>query len=175
MVSLSIYLNAKPHLGSKPKFLLLSERCEFVDMGGLFGERTCLIFTIANGPSQCSHYRLRVLRDSWPYFTVSDSRLKGQVPYLYPPEIGRLTNVTWTRYGPYRKHRALCCCGSTCCHGNLFTAQSPSNGRIYSFKHSDFQPSYHSIKHSFTVSMIRRLFNDAYSPIQIIIIINRLF
>jgi hypothetical protein len=32
-----------------------------------------LSFTIAAGPRQRSHSRLRVPRDSWPYFTLSDS------------------------------------------------------------------------------------------------------
>jgi hypothetical protein len=31
-------------------------------------------FTIAVGPRQRSHSGVRVPRDSWPYFTVSDSR-----------------------------------------------------------------------------------------------------
>jgi hypothetical protein len=38
-------------------------------------ERMGLSFTIAAGPCQRSHSQVRVPRDSWPYFTVSDSRL----------------------------------------------------------------------------------------------------
>jgi hypothetical protein len=34
-----------------------------------------LSFTIAAGPHQRSHSQVRVPRDSWPHFTVSDSRL----------------------------------------------------------------------------------------------------
>jgi hypothetical protein len=34
-----------------------------------------LSFKIAGGPRQRSHSQVRVPRDSWPYFTVSDSRL----------------------------------------------------------------------------------------------------
>jgi hypothetical protein len=34
-----------------------------------------LSFTIAAGPRQRSHSRVRVPRRSWPYFTVSASRL----------------------------------------------------------------------------------------------------
>jgi hypothetical protein len=34
-----------------------------------------LSFTIAAGPRQRSHSRVRVPRDSWPYFTFPDSRL----------------------------------------------------------------------------------------------------
>jgi hypothetical protein len=37
--------------------------------------RTCVSFIITAGPLQRSDSRVRVPRDSWPYFTVSDSRL----------------------------------------------------------------------------------------------------
>jgi hypothetical protein len=43
--------------------------------GALSDERTGLSFTSAAGPRQCSHCRVRVPWDSWPYFAVSDSRL----------------------------------------------------------------------------------------------------
>jgi hypothetical protein len=43
--------------------------------GALSDERTGLPFTIAAGPRQRSHSWVRVPRDSWPYFTLSDSRL----------------------------------------------------------------------------------------------------
>jgi hypothetical protein len=55
-------------------------------------------FTIAAGPRQRSHFRVRVPRYSWPYFTVSDSRLPqsgGPGPRMYiPPRIG------WPSYTP---------------------------------------------------------------------------
>jgi hypothetical protein len=47
-----------------------------------------LSFKIAAGPLQCSHSQVRVPRDSWPYFTVSDSRLLqpgGLAPRIYIP------------------------------------------------------------------------------------------
>jgi hypothetical protein len=50
-------------------------------------ERTGLSFTIASGPRQRSHSRVRVPWDAWPYFTVSDSRL----PFLSPPRTRRAT------------------------------------------------------------------------------------
>jgi hypothetical protein len=49
--------------------------------GALSDERTGLSFTIAAGPRQRSHSRVRVSWDSGPYFTVSDSRL----PFSSPP------------------------------------------------------------------------------------------
>jgi hypothetical protein len=53
----------------------------------LSDERTGLSFTIAAGPRQGGHSIVRVPRDSWPYFTVSDSRL----PFTSPPTIHRAT------------------------------------------------------------------------------------
>jgi hypothetical protein len=52
----------------------------------LSDERMGLTFTIAAGPRQSSHSQVRVPRDSWPYFTVSDSRLPqpgGPGPPVY--------------------------------------------------------------------------------------------
>jgi hypothetical protein len=49
--------------------------------------RTDLSFTIAAGPRQRSHFRVRVSWDSWPYFTVSDSKL----PFSSPPTTRRVT------------------------------------------------------------------------------------
>jgi hypothetical protein len=45
-----------------------------------------LSFTIAAGPRQRIHSQVRVPRDSWPYLTVSDSRLRQhgvQSPCIY--------------------------------------------------------------------------------------------
>jgi hypothetical protein len=54
--------------------------------GVLSDDRTDLSFTIAPGPRQSSHFRVRLPWDSWPYFTVSDSRL----PFSSPPTTRRL-------------------------------------------------------------------------------------
>jgi hypothetical protein len=45
-----------------------------------------LSFTIAAGPRQRGHSQIRAPRDSWPYFTLSDSRLPqlgGPGPRIY--------------------------------------------------------------------------------------------
>jgi hypothetical protein len=51
-------------------------------------EWTGLSFTIVAGPHQRSHSQVWVLWDSWPYFTVSDSRLPQPGGYLYSPGTG---------------------------------------------------------------------------------------
>jgi hypothetical protein len=55
--------------------------------GALSNERTGLSFTIAAGPSQRSHSRVRAPWDSRPYFIVSDLRL----PFSSPPTTRRVT------------------------------------------------------------------------------------
>jgi hypothetical protein len=73
---------------------------------------TGLSFTIAVGPRQRSHFQVRVPQDSWPNFTVSDSRLsnlEGQVPVfvfprnrvaqLYPQAMGSLFVASYGSQG----------------------------------------------------------------------------
>jgi hypothetical protein len=48
--------------------------------GVLSDEWTGLSFTIAAGPRQPSHSRVRVPWNSWPYFTVSNSRFSFSLP-----------------------------------------------------------------------------------------------
>jgi hypothetical protein len=50
-------------------------------------ERTGLSFSIAAGSCQRNHSQIRVPWDSWPYFTISDSRL----PFSSPPTAQRVT------------------------------------------------------------------------------------
>jgi hypothetical protein len=48
-----------------------------------------LLFTIAAGPHHRSHSQVRVPRDSWPPFTISDLRLPqtgGPRPRIYIPQ-----------------------------------------------------------------------------------------
>jgi hypothetical protein len=62
----------------------------------LSDERTVLSFIIDAGFNQRSHSRGRVPRDSWPYFTVSDSRLSqsgGPGSRIYIPR-------KWPGYTP---------------------------------------------------------------------------
>jgi hypothetical protein len=64
--------------------LLLLSLCNI-----LSDERMILSFTLAASPRQRSHSGVRVPRDSWPHFTVSDSRLLqpgGPGPRIYFPQ-----------------------------------------------------------------------------------------
>jgi hypothetical protein len=74
-------------------FFSQTERLRLYSLRNILSdERMGLPFTIAVGYRQHSHSRVQVPRDSWPYFTVSDSRLlqtEGPGPRIYmPPGIG---------------------------------------------------------------------------------------
>jgi hypothetical protein len=103
-VSRSVCLGVKPHLGPKTRFLLLSDSCEFVDVGRPFWrEDGSVVYNCcwsspaqsSSGPSPAGFMT--------SYFTVSDPRLPqpgGQVPVfisprnreaqLYPQALGSL-------------------------------------------------------------------------------------
>jgi hypothetical protein len=61
----------------------------FFRWGTLSDERTGLSFVYAAGPRQRSLTRVRVPRDSWSYFAVSDLRLR----FSSPPTTRRVTVV----------------------------------------------------------------------------------
>jgi hypothetical protein len=90
---LAVYRQSVP-LGAKPlenhgQYFFSTEHLRLQSLCNIRSdERMRLSFTIAAGPRQCSHSRIRVPRDSWPYFTVTDSRppnLEGQVPVFISP------------------------------------------------------------------------------------------
>jgi hypothetical protein len=79
-------------LGPRPDLYFCHRVAGVLMWGALSDERTGLSLTFAAGPHQCSHFRVRVPRVPWPYFTVSDSRLpqnwRARSPYIspnYPP------------------------------------------------------------------------------------------
>jgi hypothetical protein len=74
-VSRPVCLCVKHPSGSKTWFLILSDSCGFVNVGRPVWQEDGSVVRIAAGPRQSSHSRVRVSRDSWSYFTVSDSRL----------------------------------------------------------------------------------------------------
>jgi hypothetical protein len=76
-------------LGQRPKFCYCHTVSCLLMWGALSGENAGLSFTTAGGPRQRSHFRVWAPRDSWPYFTVSNSRLPqpgGPGPRIYIPQ-----------------------------------------------------------------------------------------
>jgi hypothetical protein len=90
--------------------------------GALSDERMGLSFTITAGPRRRSHSRVSVPRDSWPYFTVSDSRLpqpggqgpvfispRNRVTQLYPQALGSIFVASYDSQGCGRGIRTRLC------------------------------------------------------------------
>jgi hypothetical protein len=78
-----------PTWGVRPDFYYCQTVVGLLMWVALSDERTGLPVTIAAGPHHRSHSWVRVPRDSWPYFTVSDSRLPqsgGPDPGIYIPQ-----------------------------------------------------------------------------------------
>jgi hypothetical protein len=74
-VSQSVSLGVEPHLRLMTRYLLLFESTScFCGAPSLTRGRVCLLVYGA-GPRQRTLSQVRVPWDSWPYFTVSDSRL----------------------------------------------------------------------------------------------------
>jgi hypothetical protein len=72
----SVRLGNKPLRPTINIFYFPTEHLRLLSLCNILSdERMGLSFTIAIGPRQRSHSQVRVLRDSWPYFTASDSRL----------------------------------------------------------------------------------------------------
>jgi hypothetical protein len=69
----SVSWNKAPMWGLRPDFYYCQTAVGLLMWGALIDERTGLSFTIAAGPRQHSHSRVRVPWDSRPYFIVSDS------------------------------------------------------------------------------------------------------
>jgi hypothetical protein len=81
--SQSVRLGVEPQI----RYLLLFDSYGLVFVGAISDERTRLSFVYAVDPCQRSLSRVRVPRDSEPYFTVSDLRLR----FSSPPTIRRIT------------------------------------------------------------------------------------
>jgi hypothetical protein len=90
-VSRPVCLGVKPPSGHQDQIFIIVS-CRFLEVGRPpphLDVRTGLSFTLAAGPRQRSHSRVWVPRDSWLYFTVSDSRLPqpgGPGPCIYVPQ-----------------------------------------------------------------------------------------
>jgi hypothetical protein len=108
----------------------------------LSGERMGLSFTIAAGPRQRSHSQVRVPRNSWSYFTVSDSSPQpgGLHHRIYIPQeqgapvtppgkelVTYFPFITYwvIRHGPLRKYTVqhfFCCCVCIHCRGKCLSS-----------------------------------------------------
>jgi hypothetical protein len=78
-----------PIWGPKQDFYHCQTVASLLMWGALSDERTGLSFATAADPRQRSHSQVRVPRDSWPYFTTSNSRLPqpGEPgPRIYIPQ-----------------------------------------------------------------------------------------
>jgi hypothetical protein len=78
-----------PTWGLRPDFYFCQTVACLLMWSALSDESTGLPLTIAAGPRQRSHSWVTVPRDSWPYFTVSDSRLLqpgGPGPRIFIPQ-----------------------------------------------------------------------------------------
>jgi hypothetical protein len=85
--SASLSWNKAPIWGLRPDFYYCKTVAGLLIWDALSDDRTGLSFTIAAGPRQRSHSRVRVPLDPRQYFTVSDSRL----PFSPPPTTRRAT------------------------------------------------------------------------------------
>jgi hypothetical protein len=97
---------------TRPNFYYCQTVEGFMMWGSLSDERMGLSFTIAAGPHQCGHSRIRIPLDSWPYYTVSGSRpptWRARPLYSYPQGTGwpgynpcllRLAGVWWRYLNP---------------------------------------------------------------------------
>jgi hypothetical protein len=108
--STSLSWNKAPIQGLWPGLYYRQTVAGLLMWGVLSDERTDVSFTIVAGPHQRSNSRVRVPWDSWPYFTVSNSRLpqlRGSGPRIYnpqelggpviPPGTGLLSSPSTTR------------------------------------------------------------------------------
>jgi hypothetical protein len=73
--SASLSSNKAPIWGLRPDFYYCQTAAGLLMWDALSDERTGLSFKIAACPRQRSNFQVRVPWYSWPYFTVSDSRL----------------------------------------------------------------------------------------------------
>jgi hypothetical protein len=118
--SASLSWNKAPIRGLRPDFYYCQTVAGLSMWGALSDEKTGPTFTIAAGPRHRSHFRIQVPpRDSWPYFSVSDSRLhrllrlaKLRWRYSTPPPHGlthwlssKLVSLITPRHGRRRKRR----------------------------------------------------------------------
>jgi hypothetical protein len=106
-------MNKAPVWGLRPDFYYCQPVAGLSMWGALSDERTGLSFTIAPDPRHRSYFRVRVTWDSWPYFTVSDSRLTFSLPptarevtvEVFDPASTWATHFSFTSYWVFETTR----------------------------------------------------------------------
>jgi hypothetical protein len=91
----SLSWNKPPIWGLRPDMYYCHAVKGLLTWGALSDERVGPSFTTAAGPRQRSHSRVRVPWISWPYFTVSDSRLPCSSPPTTRWATVEVTNADW--------------------------------------------------------------------------------
>jgi hypothetical protein len=86
-ISRPVCLGIKPPSGANDEIFISQTFADLLMWGALSDEKMGLSFTIAAGPRQCSHSRVRDPWYSRQYFTVPDSKL----PFSSPPTTRRAT------------------------------------------------------------------------------------
>jgi hypothetical protein len=146
-VSRPVYLGVKHPSGDQDQVFITVGHLRVCSCGALSDARTGLSFTVVAGPCQRSHSWVQVSRDSWPYFTVWDSRLlqpggPGSHIYIHQEQDGPVITPgtglpfhhllqlagLWWRYfnvSPRGDHSTLTICLSACFH-SFDTYQCPS-------------------------------------------------
>jgi hypothetical protein len=103
MVSQPVCLGVEHPSGAYKQIFIIVRQLRVCWCGALSNERMGLPFTIAAGPRQCSNSWVQVPWDSWPYFTVLDSRLPqpaGLGPHIYIPQaLGSLFITSYNSLG----------------------------------------------------------------------------
>jgi hypothetical protein len=111
-VGRSVSLSVEPHLVFTTRYLLQFDSYGLLFWGSLSDERVGLSLVYAAGHRQRSLSGVRVIWDSWPYFTVSDLRLpfsslpttrRVMVEVFEPASTSWLTYIGTTRTTHYRK------------------------------------------------------------------------
>jgi hypothetical protein len=164
-----VCISVSPIWSPRPDFCYYQTLADLLTWGRPHWKRTGLSFKIADFLRRRSHSRDKDPRDSWSYFTVSDSRLLqpgGLGPHIYTPqEQGgavipprtfsiQMTDPSLYRFSTDRIENAvsmvsllLCvyfpqfvqCRAGILCRKNVFTAPRRSNGRPLWFCYSRFQ------------------------------------
>jgi hypothetical protein len=91
--SASLFWNKFPFWGLRPDLYYCQTLAGLLMWSALSDERTGLQFTAAAGPRQRSHFCVQVPWDSWPCFTVSDSRLPFSSPRRVTVEVFDPTSI----------------------------------------------------------------------------------